>query len=294
MTQAMRRILAALAASVVVPLLAAGQAAAEPPIWVVSDGDSEMVLFGSIHVLPPELDWRPPELTAALSQADDLWFELPIDPSAEQEAAQAAAMRGYLPPDQSLSSMLSEDGRTRLARISARFGLSPTIIERLQPWFAEVALSAGAFKASGAGIESGVERTVSGAAPAGVRRMAFETPAEQIAMFAAAPRAEQVASLEETLREIEEDPDAYEVMVRAWMSGDLAALDDEALKPLRESAPALYERLVTRRNAAWTRTLDARLKGSGRTVVVVGVGHLLGPGGVPARLRALGYSVKGP
>jgi hypothetical protein len=36
------------------------------------------------------------------------------------------------------------------------------------------------------------------------------------------------------------------------------------------------------------------MKGHGRTVVVVGVGHLIGPDGVPARLRALGYSVTGP
>jgi uncharacterized protein YbaP (TraB family) len=40
--------------------------------------------------------------------------------------------------------------------------------------------------------------------------------------------------------------------------------------------------------------LDARLKGHGHTVVVVGIGHLIGPDGVPARLRALGYSVTGP
>jgi uncharacterized protein YbaP (TraB family) len=29
-------------------------------------------------------------------------------------------------------------------------------------------------------------------------------------------------------------------------------------------------------------------------VVVVGAGHLLGPGGLPQRLRALGYRVEGP
>jgi uncharacterized protein YbaP (TraB family) len=40
--------------------------------------------------------------------------------------------------------------------------------------------------------------------------------------------------------------------------------------------------------------LDQRLKGKGRTVVVVGVGHLVGADGLPARLRALGYSVTGP
>ena len=33
---------------------------------------------------------------------------------------------------------------------------------------------------------------------------------------------------------------------------------------------------------------------SGRTVMVVGAGHLAGPDGVPAQLRALGFKVEGP
>ena len=66
------------------------------------------------------------------------------------------------------------------------------------------------------------------------------------------------------------------------------------MEPLRETSPTLYRRLVIERNARWTQVLDARMKGHGRTVVVVGVGHLIGPDGVPARLRALGYSVTGP
>jgi uncharacterized protein YbaP (TraB family) len=83
-------------------------------------------------------------------------------------------------------------------------------------------------------------------------------------------------------------------LVRAWMAGDTAGLDREALEPMRKASPGLFRRLVTERNEAWIRTLDARLKGRGRTVVVVGVGHLIGQGGLPARLRALGYSVTGP
>jgi len=72
------------------------------------------------------------------------------------------------------------------------------------------------------------------------------------------------------------------------------ALDRDALEPLRKASPQLFRRIVTDRNARWTTVLDQRLKGRGRTVVVVGMGHLIGPDGVPARLRALGYRVQGP
>jgi uncharacterized protein YbaP (TraB family) len=78
------------------------------------------------------------------------------------------------------------------------------------------------------------------------------------------------------------------------MRGDLKRLQKDAITTLRRASPELYDRLVAQRNARWTQVLDARLKGHGHTVVVVGIGHLIGPGGVPARLRALGYSVEGP
>src|SRR5205085_2374583 len=116
----------------------------------------------------------------------------------------------------------------------------------------------------------------------------------QIDLLAGAPPREQIASLSETLKEMEDEPDQYQSLVRAWMAGDLKAMDDEALAPLRKVSPTLFRRILTDRNARWAVVLDRRLKGHGRTVVVVGMGHLIGPQGVPARLRALGYRVEGP
>ena len=62
---------------------------------------------------------------------------------------------------------------------------------------------------------------------------------------------------------------------------------------MRKAAPGLFRAWSPTATPAGPKILDARLKGHGRTVVVVGVGHLIGPDGVPARLRALGYSVTG-
>jgi uncharacterized protein YbaP (TraB family) len=273
---------------------AAGAAQARPPVWIVRDHDSEIVLFGSVHLLPPGVDWRPPALTKALKSADDVWFELPIDAATEAQTAQLAAQLGMLAPDQSLLKILPKADAERLMRVAGAYGADLAVIDRLKPWLADIALSAAAYKKVGADGQDGVEKAVSAAVPATAVRRAFETAPEQIHILAGASQADQIASLSDTLKEMEDKPDEYRVLLRAWMSGDLKTLDAEALAPLRAEAPGLFRRLVTERNASWTRTLDARLKGKGRTVVVVGMGHLIGPDGVPARLRALGYQVEGP
>ena len=265
-----------------VALLAAGAAQAQPPVWVAKDADSELVLFGSVHVLPPGLDWEPPALARALAAADDVWFELPVDAATEAETARLATELGVLPPDQSLFKLLTPKDAERLARVTAMYQVSPAVVDRLQPWLAEIALAGGAYRQAGADAASGVEKTLAAAARPQAERRAFETPAEQI------------ASLRQTLEEMETKPDQFVALVRAWMDGDVATLDREAIAEMRKAAPTLFRILVTDRNVRWTQVLDQRLKGHGRTVVVVGVGHLIGPGGVPARLRALGYSVTGP
>ncbi|WP_165843907.1 TraB/GumN family protein [Phenylobacterium kunshanense] len=286
----MRSLFAILFAAVAI----AAPARAEPPVWVVRDADSEVVLFGSVHVLPPGLDWRPKALDAALGEAQDLWFELPSGPAAEAEVARLAAERGVLPPGQSLFRLLPPADVALLLKVAKTYGVEPSTLDRLEPWLAEVALAGAAYRKVGAATEHGVEASIGSSTSEAIRREAFETPAQQIAIFDSAPLAEQLASLRETLGELDRNPDSYMKLVRAWMAGDVQGLDREALEPLRKVSPGVFRRLVIERNERWTEALDLRLKGRGKTVVVVGVGHLVGEEGLPTRLRALGYSVSGP
>jgi uncharacterized protein len=286
----MRAVLVALAAAFAI----VSPALAEPPVWVVRDRDSEMVIFGSVHLLPAGLDWRPPALTRAILRADDLWFELPASEDTAGETGRLAARIGMLPPDQSLFRLLGRDAGQRLSRVAQSLQVDPLSLDRMEPWFAEVALVGGAYRTAGATSQQGVEAQVQALAPPRVRRRALETAAQQVALLDQTPPGEQIAALNQTVRELEADPEGYRRLVRAWMAGDLQALRRQALDPLRTVAPTLFDRLVTERNARWTQALDQRLKGRGRTVVIVGVGHLVGTAGVPDQLRALGYSVKGP
>lgn len=290
----LKRVLAATLAGLVLAGCAQGEAQARPPVWTVRDADSEILIFGSVHVLPPGLDWRPKALDAALAKADDLWFELPIDPVSEARVGQLAASMGRLPEGQSLSKLLSPEGAKRLEAAAESLGVSMAVLDRFEPWFAEVILASAEFVKAGADANSGVEKSIAATAPPTAKRRAFETPEEQIAVFDSAPRAQQIASLEESLRELNSNPNAYDELIGHWLKGDLKALDEDALGPLRKAAPGLYARLVTERNERWIAELKTRMDGSGSTVVVVGVGHLVGEDGLPARLRALGYSVEGP
>ncbi len=280
-------------ASALVGLLA-GAAAAQPPVWIVKDHGSTVVLFGSVHLLPPGLDWRPPALTEALAHADDLWFEIPLDDASALTAYQLALKLGMEPPGVSLRSQLSPNDQVRLARLAAQNGVPVERLDRLKPWLAEITLSVAAYRLAGADQADGVEHALSTTAPATIPRRAFETPEQQLGYLSQSPAPDQIASLRETLGELEEGRAKYDQLVAAWMAGDVARIQAEAVEPLKREAPGVYKALVVDRNRRWVRDIRSRLRRPGTSVMVVGVGHLVGPDSVPAMLRARGQAVQGP
>jgi len=282
------------------PLLIAAFAAlpiavqAHPPVWIVSDKDSTVVLFGSVHILPKVDDWRPKALTDALAKADDVWFEIPLDDAARLQASQLVAAKGLAPKGQSLAKLLPKRDQQRLQRVAKALNLPMAQLDLLQPWLAEVSITAAFMASRGATDEQGVESVLAAAAPATAKIRAFETPSEQISLLADLPRDVQLAALADTLEEIEERPDSFDKLIAYWISGDVERLRREVVDPLKKVSPTLYRAMIQRRNAAWTKVIAERMAGSGETVIIVGAGHLVGPEGVPALLRARGLKVEGP
>ncbi|HEY1447706.1 MAG TPA: TraB/GumN family protein [Caulobacteraceae bacterium] len=269
-------------------------ALAQPALWTVRTPHATLVLFGSVHLLPPGLDWRPPALTDALGQANEIWFELPIDAKTALAAQQLAIAKGMAPKGGDLFSQLSAQDAERLRAASARVGLPPALLGPMRPWLAEVTLSLAQDSQAGGAAATGVDQDISSHVPPSIRRRSFETADQQIDYLAAAPVADQITSLDETLTEIADDPDIYNRVIKAWLAGDLDALRKDALEPLARTSPNMYRRLITDRNRRWAAILAQRLRGEGAIVVVVGTAHLLGPEGVPALLRERGFNVEGP
>lgn len=274
--------------------VSACQARAEPAMWTIRDGDGTITLYGSVHLLPPELQWRSPRLERALASADEIWLEIAPSRGWNGAASAEAARRGALPPGESLIAELSPEGRARLTRLTRALNVPTDTLDRMEPWLAEIALAVAFHRAKGAVAEAGVEEVVEKTAPEDVRWRAFETVSDQIEVFDGAPVEAQVASLEYALKEMEEDPEVFDRLVGGWAKGDVCAVEREALAPLRKAAPVIYRRLIVERNERWADRLVEVARGGGDVVVVVGAGHLAGSEGVPALLRARGLKVEGP
>ena len=267
---------------------------AAPPLWRVKGLKGSAVLFGSIHLLPAGMNWRTSDLTDAVATADEIWFEIPIGGRDDQRAASLLLRRGSLPRGETLAAHVTPEMLRRLNLDAIQLGLSPVEIDGMRPWLADATLSLASDGRSGALASEGVERQVAAIAPATAHQHALESARDQVTMLADGSMAEQIDLLGVTLDEIERQPKEYRTVVDAWVAGNTAALREEALDPLMAASPRAFRVLITNRNQRWSKEIARRLTHPGRIVVVVGVGHLLGPGGVPVLLQAAGLAVDEP
>lgn len=267
----------------------------EPALWRIADADSEIWLFGTVHVLPPDLRWRGERVNAAFASADEFVTETDTSPEANAAFPSLAARYGLLPAEQSLSALLAPPDRARLAEIVQKLRLDAGQIERMRPWFAALQLSYAYAVREGHSADAGVETVLAAEARQRGKRLSFfETPEEQIRILADLPPADQTHFLAVTLRQIADEDGSLADSDAAWARGDVAALNAALAPQWEEAGPVVHEAVILRRNRAWADEIAARLDGSGRIFIAVGAAHLIGDGNVVDLLRARGIDVEGP
>src|SRR3954447_9934987 len=78
-----------------VPAEARAPQVARPALWEVSDPDTTIYLFGTIHLLPQDVQWRTPKFEQAVSSAQELVVETLIDDKNPAKLMQAMASLGF-------------------------------------------------------------------------------------------------------------------------------------------------------------------------------------------------------
>ena len=267
---------------------------ASPPIWRLADEDSEIWLLGTFHILPPGLDWRSDAVAAAADAAETYWFEAEVDtPAAQQKTMQIMKLQGRNKPGVTLTSLLGADDGARLAAVAADVGLTMAMLDPMRPWQAFLIISVQFIVAQGFDPAAGVETTLLKEARARGRQLRFfESVDQQLGLFTnLSPQAEKKLLLV-TLRDWDKQKADFDALFDAWRTGDAAAIDRLMNEPLLDEAPDIYAILVADRNKVWADQIAEAMSGSGKVLVAVGAGHLVGDGSVPALLREKGFAVE--
>jgi uncharacterized protein len=268
---------------------------AHPALWTVHGPKGTAYLFGSIHLLPPQIDWHTKEIDAAMAKADVLVFELSMQGDFTQRVQAYIAQRGMLAPGRHLRDMISPDLQASFDKRVGESGLPSATIDRMRPWLAEMTLEASQVTKQGFSAQSGVEMQIEGPGAKTTKPVvALETVEQQMALMAPDDPKIELQSFEASLKsDAHGDTEEMGPILDAWIHGnarELARLDDTAFAGFPEARKALFDD----RNRAWVAQLGEMLKQDKTYFVTVGVGHLVGAGSVPALLREKGFQVEGP
>jgi uncharacterized protein YbaP (TraB family) len=275
------------------PAAARPPQSARPALWQVSDPDTTIYLFGTIHLLPDNFHWRTPKIDQAVQQSQQLIVETIVDEKDPTKLMSAMASLAFntpnLPP---LAMRVPPEKRAALAEAVKKSGFPPQAFDRMETWAAAFILLGNQFRDMGLKGNDGVESVLrSSFTSEGKPIGELETNLQQLSFFDKLPEKAQLALLEGALDQPEEATKDFGGMLQAWSEGDVNGIARTFDRDLANS-PDLEQALIHQRNANWSRWIEQRMSQPGTIMIAVGAGHLAGKDSVIAMLQRDGYRVR--
>jgi uncharacterized protein len=272
--------------------LLCGNALAHPALWQAKVGNSTVYLFGTVHLLPNDTNWRFPALDQALKQSQTLYIELTDD---DQASVAPLVLQYGIDAAHPLSTQLSDSDNAALAKAAELAGLpgGVTTLQPMKPWLAALTLSVAPLLKAGLDPAEGVDKQLKAQmTSAGKTVLGLETAEQQIQFLANLPAPMQLGFLRDTLRDVDKTKEELLSLVDAWKQGDVAAIAKLENDELKTQEPALYQELIVQRNTTWAGKIKDLLKQPGTVFIAVGAAHLAGPDSVQAQLAKMGITVQ--
>jgi uncharacterized protein len=263
---------------------------AKPALWKLSDSDTTIWLFGSVHVLSPDIVWFEGPVAKAFAKADTLVVEteLTADAATSRTLLEHAFDRNGKPLRSELTPKLRAAYDARLVD----YDLNPAAFDQFKPWFAATSLTSIAYRRMGYASEQGVEMTLfAEAKKASKPIVSLEGLEEQVALLDSFSRPTQLKMLEVTLDELGEGNAHATALIDAWRKGDEIALAKEMNDGI-DVLPELRTVLLDRRNDRFADWIAKRMAQPGKVFVAVGAGHFGGKHNVRELLEAKGFTIR--
>ena len=265
-----------------------------PAIWLLADDDTQIYLFGTIHILPPRLKWRSVALDRIVARADELVLEVAQDPG-EDDFPELATLMMLSKPVPILS-RVTPDRRKTLRELIEAARLPIEALDEMQTWAASMTIAVGLIAQAYAGKETAPEALtgVEDALKLDFERRrrpisGVETGPQQLGFLAGMSPQSQRRMLEEMVDDYRRGGAGAtgDLDDSDWLYGDVERVG----AGMESMSPELFDAILTRRNRAWTDWLIERLERPGTVLFAVGAGHLAGRDSVQSMLEARGFRV---
>jgi len=259
-------------------------------MWKAESEGTTVYLVGSIHALREDAYPLPQPIESAFDEVEVVVFEIDVDDMTQAAIEMMAA--GTLEEGRTLEEVVGPETWFELKVHAGPLGLDPAFFSGMKPWMAALTLAAFELTKHGYLATAGLDTYFSQKADeSGKDRLALETAAFQVSLFADLTPEQSLAFLRHTLTDLETVIPEMERLYRDWRSGKVAPLQELLLEGFEEF-PAVFKRMVVDRNRAWMPKITELLEGDRNAMVVVGSMHLVGEEGVVALLRQQGFTVE--
>ncbi len=285
------RFAAALVAIALVAVVTPTRAAGRVFGWKAVGKPGIVYLVGSVHLLSKDFYPLNPTLEAAYKDSNLLAEEVDLGEMAQPDAQMSLLTKGMLPSGQTLDTVLTPSTKALLDKHLGSFGPMGEVAKRFKPWMAALTIESLAWVNAGFDPNLGLDKHFYDRAVAdGKTVQGFETMAFQIGLFDDMPMDQQDRLLASMLKDIDTEQANMTKLIAAWRDGDAPTVERLVLADMK-GEPAVYKRMLVDRNRNWMPKIDQLLARNGRSLVVVGAAHLVGPDGLVAMLKAKGYAI---
>ncbi len=268
------------------------QVLGDSSVWKISNGQTDLYIGGTIHVLSQKDYPLPQEFDQAYQQADRLVLETDLAAMAGLEVQQQLLLRVMYLDGRSLKDDLSASTYRLLADYVSSTGLQMAALDQFKAPLVVLTLTMAELQRqgmAGAGVDSFY---LEKATAEGKLLGELESVDLQISIIANMGKGHEDEMILSTVNELKDLPEMMEVMKSAWRSGDADQLEQVALLPMKEDFPALYKSMLVDRNNSWIPKIEAMLETPETEFILVGALHLVAEEGVIAQLIKRGYQVE--
>ena len=260
-------------------------------LWSVQRDGKTSYLYGTLHV--GKLAWAMPgpRVAKALRASQVLAMELDVsDPRVQQQMA--ALVRSDGP------SSLSAEAQAQLREAAKALCVDWDTLGPLRPEFQLTTLLMTLARYEDLDAGFGSEVALAAVAPhLGLPTRSLETGTEQVAALSAASSAELAEWVQTGVNDLRTDKARRQLrkLSRVWADSDIQRLERyphwcECEGTAAERA--VLDRVVKQRNVTLAERIDALIRQEGPAFVAVGALHMVGSHGLPALLKARGFTVK--